>query len=114
VSRDDPASEKEQAIPIEGATLAQFNAADLELTRDGLFSIGPPPADDDDAGETEIKAVFQGMLRCQRRLPRHERAAALRAAREWFLMAMKAAREKRARDRYGKYMQWRLQIPRPG
>jgi hypothetical protein len=114
VSRDDPASEKEQAIRIENSTRAQFNTADIELRRGGSFPIGPPPADDDDAAEAEIKAVFQGKLMALRRLPRHERAPALRAAREWFLMAMKAAREKRARDRYGKYMQWRLQIPRPG
>ena len=92
----------------------EFTTTRIEFTRIGSFPIGPPPAEDGDAGETEIKAMFQGKLMALRRLPRHERAAALRAAREWLLLAMKALREKHARDRYGKYVQWRLQNPRPG
>jgi hypothetical protein len=114
VSRDDPASEKERPIRVEASGQAGFDGTCIELIGRGSFPIGPPPTDEDDAGEVEIKAVFQGKLMALRRLPRRERAAALRAAREWFLMALKAAREKRARDRYGKYMQWRLQILKPG
>jgi len=91
-----------------------FDATHIEFTGSRPFAIGPRPADEDDAGEVEIKAIFREKLMALRRLPRHERPAALRAAREWFLMAMKAAREKRARDRYGKYMLWRIQAPRPG
>ena len=114
MSRDDPAGEKEKPIRVGASGGTGFEATRIELTRTGSFPIGPPPGDEDDAGEAEIKAMFKGKLVALRRLPRRERAAALRAAREWFLMAMKAAREKRGRDRYGKYMQWRLQIPRPG
>ena len=57
--------------------------------------------------------MLQAILMALRRLPRHDRAAALRAAREWFLLPMKGVGEKRARDRIARYQLWRLQRPRP-
>jgi hypothetical protein len=56
--------------------------------------------------------MFKFKLIGLRRLPRYQRPLALRAAREWRLLALKALREKRARDRHANYSLWRLARPR--
>lgn len=93
-------------IPIR----AEFRAAaDIGANR---CSILVPPFDDEDqdgGAEAEIEAMFRAKLMGLRRLPRYERPAALRAAWEWRQAALRALREKRARDRHGRYMLWRQQ-----
>ena len=64
--------------------------------------------EEDGAAEAEIEAMFKRRITGLRRLPRYQRAGALRAAREWRMLELKALREKRARDRHAKYMAWRL------
>jgi hypothetical protein len=69
--------------------------------------------DEDSAAAAEIEAMYQVRLMSLRRLPRHERPYALQAAREWRQLAMKALREKSARERRARHMAWRLQRPAP-
>src|SRR5262249_29881177 len=52
--------------------------------------------DDDQGLDSEIRRQFRLRLAQLRLLPRHERAYALRAAREWHGTALKALRDKRA------------------
>jgi hypothetical protein len=54
------------------------------------------PDNDDGSGELEIEALFSARISGLRRMPRHERAQALRAARLWRQQALRALREKRA------------------
>ncbi len=63
------------------------------------------PLDDGDAAEFEIEIEFRRRLMGLRGLRRRERSQALRAAREWRRVALKALREKRMRDRQAHYMQ---------
>jgi hypothetical protein len=75
--------------------------------------IGFEPAEEDEAAATEIEAAFRRKLMGLRRLPQHERAPALRAARQWRVAALRALREKRARDRHARYVLWRQRLPPP-
>jgi hypothetical protein len=75
--------------------------------------VGPAPAEEDDDGaEAALRTLFRQKIADLRRLPRHQRAAALWAAKMWLAIELKALREKRARERQGRYMQW-LQNPAP-
>lgn len=69
----------------------------------------------DDDGAAEINAEFRRKLMGLRGLRRGERAQALRAARDCRFLALKALREKRARDRQARFLLWRsrLQPPKP-
>ena len=67
----------------------------------------------DDAADVEIEMTFRLKLMGLRRLPRQQRADALRAVRQWRFLALKALREKRAGDRRARYMLWQLQRPAP-
>jgi hypothetical protein len=87
-------------------------AAVIELTHRASL-VGLEPAEEDETSASEIRATFRQKLTGLRRLPRHERAHALRAAREWLLLALMTLREKRARDRHAKSMFWQLQRPAP-
>jgi hypothetical protein len=75
-------------------------------------SVEPGGGDEED-GEGEIEMMFRARLSALRRLPRHEKAAALRAAREWRTGAMKALREKRAARRLARHRLWQAQQPMP-
>jgi hypothetical protein len=68
-----------------------------EIMRGGL----PPIEIDSLLGNDtpEIIAMFRRRLFGLRRLPRRERQAAIRAAREWLMLALKGLREKRERER---------------
>jgi hypothetical protein len=70
--------------------------------------------DEDDAEEIEIEQTFRRMLMSLRRLPRHQRAGALRAAREWRRTALKELREKRAREHRATRALQQFQRPAPG
>jgi hypothetical protein len=58
-------------------------------------------SEDDDAAAREIEAIFRRKLMGLRRLPKRERAAALRAAREERQLALHALRQRRAMKRRG-------------
>ena len=85
----------------------------------GEDALDEPPssmdlANEGDAAEIEIRTTFRRMMMGLRRLPRRERAQALRAAREWRSFALNALHEKRQRDRHARYMQRRRnQMPGP-
>lgn len=63
-----------------GQAQARRGAEPIRIPRMGL-----EPIEDGDAVETEIERLFRARIGGLRRLPRRERAAALRAAREWYL-----------------------------
>jgi len=88
-------------------------AALIEVTR---RDAPPPEMDDlqDDAGMMmEIETDFRRKLMGLRRRPWNERAAALRAAKEWRKSALKALREKRAGERHARHLLRRLRAPAP-
>ena len=79
----------------------------------GLPLAGLDAVEEDGAAEAEIEAMFKRRLMGLRRLPRYQRAGALRAAREWRMLALKTLRERRATDRHARHMLWRLSLPAP-
>jgi len=100
------------------ALRGQFHsAASLEVTRwSGLCPILEGPAED--GAEAAIAAEYQQRIAGLRRLRRPERAAALRAARDWRASALKALRQKRENERYARHAHWRwqmqqLRMPKP-
>lgn len=72
-------------------------------------SMGPIEETDDEAFEIELE--FRRKVAGLRRLPKRERAAALRAAREWYALALQALRERKAGKRHAHYLAWRAQLP---
>jgi hypothetical protein len=81
------------------------------------WNVSGPSFDDlaEDGAAAEIDANFRRRLFGLRRLPRHLRAAALRAASDERCLALRGLREKRQRERQARYALWRqqLQSPRP-
>jgi hypothetical protein len=96
----------------EGSRPIFARPAAIELTRQD-FEAPESEAPDDD-GAAGIEAEFRRWIAGLRRLPRKERAAALRTAREWYLLALTALGEKRARERNARHMARRQQRPSPG
>jgi hypothetical protein len=76
--------------------------ASNESTRRGGASIELDSLVDDET--REMIAIFRRRLFGSRWLPRQERLAAVRAAREWLVLALKGLREKRARERQARFM----------
>lgn len=73
-----------------------------------------PSLDDlEDEGAAEIASEFRRRLRGLRYLRRGERAQALRAAREWRFIALKALKTKRDQERRARITGWRLGLPPP-
>ena len=68
---------------------------------------------EEDDGATAIEMEFRRKVSGLRRLPRHARAQALRAAKDERFLALKALREKRQRDRLARYLLWRQQMSPP-
>jgi hypothetical protein len=78
---------------------------------------GPLSDEDDSEAVAAIYKIFRQKLSGLRRLPRGQRQAAFRAARNWLAIAMGDVREKRSYRRHALYMlrkQRRLQNPSPG
>lgn len=86
-----------------------------ESVRDDSVPIGVGPMEDTDEESFAIEQEFGRRLAGLRRLPRRERAGALRAAREWRVLALKALKERKAGGRHARYLVWKaqLQTPRP-
>lgn len=107
------ANDKDQPVEFQAPLRALSSAAAIEITRHGADVMPFEHTEDYDAEEAEIERMFKSRLRDLRRLPRSQRALALRAAREWRQLALQALREKRARDRRTRYMLWQLRLPPP-
>jgi hypothetical protein len=88
-------------------------SAENEPTRRGSPFIPLEPMESDDSERVEIEATFKYRLIGLRRMPGHQRGFALRGAREWRLLALKALREKRERERYARYALWQMRLPPP-
>jgi hypothetical protein len=69
--------------------------------------------ENDDGAEADIDAEFKRRLAGLRRLPKRERGAVLRAAREWRIAALKALQARRACDRHARFLLWRSQMLPP-
>jgi hypothetical protein len=95
-----PATREAPAIPATENYQRPFSPASFDAT-------------DHDEADSEIEAAFKWRLIGLRRLPRHQRALALRAAREWRAQALKALKERRAIERSARYRLWQLSRPAP-
>jgi hypothetical protein len=92
----------------------QLHLARNEVTRPGMPSGGLEPDEDSDGADAEIEVIFRRKIAGLRRLPRRERAQALREAREWLAFARTALRAKKAAARHTRYMLWRQsRLPPP-
>jgi recombinational DNA repair ATPase RecF len=88
---------------------ARASFATIECTH----RISLDPTDEEEAVANEIERQYQGMLAGISRLPRSQRPAARRAAREWRQMMLTALREKRKRDRQARFTFVKSQGPAP-
>jgi hypothetical protein len=106
---DDLANGSNEQSEFQCPMRAKIGSAVVELTH------RPPlePMDGDEAAANEIERVFQGMLIGVRRLPRSQRPAARRSAREWRQAALAELREKRVRERSARIALQKLQAPAP-
>jgi hypothetical protein len=95
-----------------GIARGEFHPAALEIAQ-GDWPL--PSLDElgDEGAASEIYAEFRRRLRGLRYLRRGERAQALRAAREFRFLSLKALREKRACERRARYLRWRHAQPPP-
>jgi hypothetical protein len=106
--------ERSSEEPSDFCVRSSFNSrAVLEVTRRTVRLPELEPVADDDAAATEINDLFRRRLTGLRRLPRHDRSHALRAAREWRRLALKALREKRAAERHARHRLRQLQTTAP-
>ena len=64
--------------------------------------------EDGDAAILAIQNEYACRLSSVRRLPKHEKAAAYRALKEWYQRALVELRERRMRDRQAQLLQQRL------
>ncbi len=66
-----------------------------------------------EAEEREIETVFRRKLAGLRHVRKSERAGALKAARDWRTLALKALRKRRASKRYATWVSRQLRRPVP-
>ena len=62
------------------------------------------PLEEDEGAVREITELYRRRLAGLRRMPRYQRAHALRAAREWRRQALRALKEKRASERHARHL----------
>lgn len=94
--------------PIGCARSPWHSAAALETTRRARLP-DLEPFDEDEGAVREINQLFRRRLAGLRRLPRDQKAHALRAAREWRRQALRALKERRAADRHARHTLRQLQ-----
>jgi hypothetical protein len=99
--------------PIGCARSAWRSAAALETTRHAADLPELEPLEEDDGAVLEINQLFRRRLAGLRRLPRHQRAGALRAARDWRRQALGALKERRAAERRARHLLRQLLKPAP-
>jgi|HubBroStandDraft_1064217.scaffolds.fasta_scaffold472554_1 hypothetical protein len=112
----DQASTSERSLgepPIGCARSAWHSAAALETTRRAAALPELEPLEADDGAVLEINQQFRRRLAGLRRLPRHQRADALRAARDWRRQALRALKERRAAERRARHLLRQLLKPAP-
>lgn len=118
-TRGSPASSathRDHPIEFQALLRALSAAAAIEIMRRGgdmMPFIPLEPAEEYEAEQLEIERLFKCRVRDLRRLPRSQRALALRAAREWRQLALLALREKRIRDRLSRHMLREMRLPPP-
>jgi hypothetical protein len=105
-------SERLLAAPPIGCAQAPWHSATLEIARSTARLPELEPLEEDEGAVREIKELFGRRIAALRRLPRHQRAHALRAAREWRRQALKALKEKRAVERCARHLH-RRQLQKP-
>ena len=106
-STDGQASKTEESSDeraIDCARSAWHSAAALEITRRATHMLDLEPLDEDEGAVLEINQLFRRRLAGLRCLPRHEKADALRAAREWRRQALRAVKERRAAERHARHL----------
>lgn len=90
------ANEKRKEDGDQAFTLIKFNPAAPEVTRRDFLPAELMSTEEEDNPDVEIQLIFRRKIAGLRRLPRHQRAQALRAALEWLWSTLAALREKRA------------------
>jgi hypothetical protein len=95
VSPAPSAQDHEKEFEHQPFACVRFQPAANEVLRDVASSDEPGPVDEPGSQEAEIQAIFRSRIAGLRRLPKRERAQALRAALEWLWFAEAALREKR-------------------
>jgi hypothetical protein len=90
--------------PIGCARLAWHSAAALETTRHAADLPELEPLEEDDGAVLEINQLFRRRLAGLRRQPRHQRADALQAARDWRRQALRALKERRSAERHARHL----------
>ncbi len=84
--------------------LSSWSVAALENGRRAARLPELEPLEEDEGAVREISELFRRRLAGLRRLPRYQRAHALRAAREWRRQAFRALKDKRATERNARYL----------
>lgn len=84
--------------------LSPWSVAALENTRRVVRLPELEPLEEDEGAVREINDLFGRRIAGLRRMPRYQRAHALRAAREWRRQALRALKEKRATERRARYL----------
>jgi hypothetical protein len=92
--------DKEKAKPPSSINVAREASSDRS---DAPLAGGMDPIDDHIAEAIEIERMFHLKIMGLRRLPRYQRAGALRAAREERQLALNALKEKRLRERHARH-----------
>lgn len=112
-----PAEQASTSIRSEGSAfrraLSPWSLAALENTH----RVPPPelePLEENEGAVREIGELFRRRLAGLRRMPRYQRAHALRAAREWRRQALKALKEKRTVERHARHLIRQQQKLTPG
>lgn len=117
-----PRSPARQASTIEGLSEGQSGrrarspwagAAAVEITKRTVCWPELEPIEAEEGAMREINEQFGRRLAGLRRLPRNQKAHALRAAREWRRQALRALKERRATRRHARHGVRQLQKPAP-
>jgi hypothetical protein len=95
-----PSSAKENSSFAEPRSFRPVTAETGDEPAAGGGAVGSSAEDDDPEATAGILKIFQQKLNGVRRLPRRQKAAALRAAREWLAGAMTDLRERRTYRRH--------------
>jgi hypothetical protein len=103
VSPAPSAEEHEKDFEYQPFACVRFQPAAIEVLRGAASSDEQEPVDEPDSPEAEIQAIFRTRIAGLRRLPKRERAQALRAALEWLWFAEAVLREKRMIQRYARF-----------
>ena len=115
-SPEEKASTSERTLdraPIGCALSAWHSAAALGTKHRAAHSPDLELLEADEGAVLEINQLFRRRLAGLRRLPRHQKADALRAAREWRRQALRAIKDRRAAERHARHLLRQLLKPAP-